>query len=86
MGIVTKHQVSSRSDLEKDLFEPQLVGLVDDYEQKLVVGRRVRERSLKREQLRNPQIAPVGQLTVLFSKPRRRRLGDQLALRPVRSH
>jgi hypothetical protein len=59
---------------------------VDDDEQQLVVSRRLGDRSLKRQQLRDPEVAPVGQLPVLFPEPGRSRFGDQLRLRPATVH
>ena len=41
LGVAVDHPVAHRLELEDQLLEPQLVGLVDDNEQHLIVGRRI---------------------------------------------
>ena len=62
--------IASRAvvDLVQQLLEPQLVDLVDGDEQQLVVRRRVGLEVLGVEQLRQPQVAAVGQLGALLAE------------------
>ena len=53
-GLVGVHRVPGRDELVQQLLEPQLVDLVDGDEQQLVVGGRVDQRHLLREQVRQP--------------------------------
>ena len=46
-------------ELVEDLLEPELVGLVDDYEEKFVMTRRVGERFLEPNQLRDFEVFVV---------------------------
>lgn len=54
LGRLLEHEISDRLQLEYELFEPELVGLVDDDEEQLVVGRRVGEKRLGAENLFQP--------------------------------
>src|SRR5680860_190570 len=60
--------VADRIDLVQQLLEPELVDLVDRDEQQLVVRRRVRLQVLGVEQLRQPEIAAVGQQGTLLAE------------------
>ena len=72
--VVIEHEIPDALELEQQLLEPQLVDLVHGDEQQLVVGRRLAEQVLQREQLGNLQIAAVGELAILLSEARRARL------------
>ena len=61
LGIAREHALADRLQLEQQLLEPQLIGLVDDDEQQLVVHRGVRAELLHRQQLRDLQVRAVRQ-------------------------
>jgi hypothetical protein len=64
------HGIARGLELEDDLLEPQLIDLMHDDEQELVVGGRIRQQFLEVQQLRDLEIAPVGELPVLFAEAR----------------
>jgi hypothetical protein len=72
MGFPLKEGVSDRLELEQDLLEPELVGLVDDDEQKLIVGGGLREQALNRQKVGEPEIGAVGEFPILLAEPRAR--------------
>ncbi len=63
-----RHRVPRGGRLVEELLEPQLVDLVDGDEEQLVVRRRVGLEVLGVEQLRQPQVAAVGQLRPLLAE------------------
>ncbi|RYD97436.1 MAG: hypothetical protein EOP50_05715, partial [Sphingobacteriales bacterium] len=68
-GRLGRHQcVPDGHRLVQQLLEPELVDLVDGDEQQLVVGRRVRLEVLRVEQLRQAQVAAVGQQRALLTE------------------
>src|SRR6185436_2883113 len=64
-----EHVVAGVTELVQQELEPQLVDLVDGDEQQLVVRRRVGDRDLLVEHLRNAQIAAVRQPPALLAEP-----------------
>lgn len=62
---IGEHRVASGFQLEEQLLEPELVGLVHDDEHQLVVHRRVRPELLQRQQLGDLQVRPVRQQPLL---------------------
>src|SRR5919106_2970153 len=75
VGVTPHHQVPGTGELEQKLLEPQLVGLMNDDEEKLVVRGRVAEKLLESQQLGHLQVAPVRELAVLLTESGRARLG-----------
>ncbi len=70
-GLARPHGVTGRGQLEQQLLEPELVGLMHGDEQQLVVRWRDHLRHLLREQLGQPQVAAVSQLAALFAEATR---------------
>src|SRR3989337_3233756 len=75
VGVTLYHQVPGTGELEQKLLEPQLVGLMNDDEEKLVVRGRVAEKLLESQQLGHLQVAPVRELAVLLTESGRARPG-----------
>src|SRR5919106_3098457 len=75
VGVTPHHQVPGTGELEQKLLEPQLVGLMNDDEEKLVVRGRIAEKLLESQQLGHLQVAPVRELTVLLTESGRARPG-----------
>src|SRR5262249_47395338 len=67
-GLARRHRVPGRGQLVQQLLEPELVGLVHGDEQQLVVGGRDHLGHLLGQQLRQPQVAAVGQPTALLAE------------------
>ena len=57
--LVVVQPLDDRIQLVKQLFEPQLVDLVDDDEQRLIVLRWIGKQPLKREQLAYFEVAAI---------------------------
>ena len=61
LGIPCEEAIADRLQLEQQLLEPELVRLVDHDEQELVVDGGIRQELLEREELRELQVAAVGE-------------------------
>src|ERR1022692_883537 len=63
-----RHRVAGGAQLVQQLLEPELVRLVHGDEQQLVMGRRIDLRYLLCQQLRQPEVAAVGQQAALLAE------------------
>jgi hypothetical protein len=81
--LVGIHRRANRLELEQQFLEPQLIDLVNDDEQQLVVGRRIRQQLLETQKLVEFQIGAVGEFPALLAETRGPRAGTQLPTLPV---
>jgi hypothetical protein len=65
LAVAREQEIADRLELEQELLEPELVRLVDDDEQELVMHGGVRAQPLRREEIRDGEVAAVREELVL---------------------